>query len=123
MLMPVLPTVTTGKDKTRSIGASRPTMFSSRAAAVTAAGAIGVGIGLGLQSMAANLISGFIIIFGGKVRKGDWIKVEESLGMITDIHPLSTRESTSLDGVGNGGRGPSRAFCTRSASLCLPLLP
>jgi small-conductance mechanosensitive channel len=58
------------------------------------AGAIGVGIGLGLQSMAANLISGFIIIFGGKVRKGDWIKVEEAVGMITDIHPLSTRIRT-----------------------------
>jgi small-conductance mechanosensitive channel len=58
------------------------------------AGAIGVGIGLGLQSMAANLISGFIIIFGGKVRKGDWIKVDDGLGMITDIHPLSTRVRT-----------------------------
>jgi len=58
------------------------------------AGAIGVGIGLGLQSMAANLISGFIIIFGGKVRKGDWIKVEETVGMITDIHALSTRVRT-----------------------------
>jgi len=58
------------------------------------AGAIGVGIGLGLQSMAANLISGFIIIFGGKVRKGDWIKIEETIGMITDIHPLSTRVRT-----------------------------
>jgi len=58
------------------------------------AGAIGVGIGLGLQSMAANLISGFIIIFGGKVRKGDWIKVDEAVGMITDIHPLSTRIRT-----------------------------
>ena len=52
------------------------------------AGAIGVGIGLGLQSMAANLISGFTIIFGGKVRKGDWIKVEDGIGMITDIHLL-----------------------------------
>jgi small-conductance mechanosensitive channel len=58
------------------------------------AGAIGVGIGLGLQSMAANLISGFIIIFGGKVRKGDWIKVEDAVGMVTDIHPLSTRVRT-----------------------------
>jgi small-conductance mechanosensitive channel len=58
------------------------------------AGAIGVGIGLGLQSMAANLISGFIIIFGGKVRKGDWIKVEDAFGMITDIHALSTRVRT-----------------------------
>jgi small-conductance mechanosensitive channel len=58
------------------------------------AGAIGVGIGLGLQSMAANLISGFIIIFGGKVRKGDWIKLDDTIGMITDIHPLSTRVRT-----------------------------
>jgi small-conductance mechanosensitive channel len=58
------------------------------------AGAIGVGIGLGLQSMAANMISGFTIIFGGKVRKGDWIKVEEGIGMITDIHLLSTRVRT-----------------------------
>ena len=58
------------------------------------AGAIGVGVGLGLQSMAANLISGFIIIFGGKVRKGDWIKVEDAIGMITDIHALSTRVRT-----------------------------
>jgi len=58
------------------------------------AGAIGVGIGLGLQSMAANLISGFSIIFGGKVRKGDWIKVEDAIGMITDIHALSTRVRT-----------------------------
>jgi small-conductance mechanosensitive channel len=44
--------------------------------------------------MAANLISGFTIIFGGKVRKGDWIKVEDSIGMITDIHSLSTRVRT-----------------------------
>jgi small-conductance mechanosensitive channel len=58
------------------------------------AGAIGVGVGLGLQAVAAHLIAGFIIIFGGKVRKGDWIKVEESLGMITDIHLMSTRVRT-----------------------------
>jgi small-conductance mechanosensitive channel len=55
------------------------------------AGAIGVGIGLGLQSMASHLLSGLVIIFGGKVRKGDWIKVEEEVGMVTDIHLMSTR--------------------------------
>jgi small-conductance mechanosensitive channel len=55
------------------------------------AGAIGVGIGFGLQSMAANLISGFTIIFGGKVRKGDWIEVEGTPGEVIDIHVLSTR--------------------------------
>jgi small-conductance mechanosensitive channel len=58
------------------------------------AGAIGVGIGLGLQSMAANLIAGFIIIFGGKVRKGDWIKVDDGMGVVTDIHLVSTRVRT-----------------------------
>lgn len=58
------------------------------------AGAIGVGVGLGLQAVASHLIAGFIIIFGGKVRKGDWIKVEENLGTITDIHLLSTRVRT-----------------------------
>jgi small-conductance mechanosensitive channel len=58
------------------------------------AGAIGVGIGLGLQSMAANLIAGFIIIFGGKVRKGDWIKVDDGMGTVTDIHLVSTRVRT-----------------------------
>jgi len=32
-VMPVLPTLTTGNDSTRSIGSRRPIMFSSRAAA------------------------------------------------------------------------------------------
>jgi small-conductance mechanosensitive channel len=58
------------------------------------AGAVGVGIGLGLQSMAANLIAGFNIIFGGKVRKGDWIKVEDGMGVVADIHLVSTRVRT-----------------------------
>ncbi|TFG41986.1 MAG: mechanosensitive ion channel [Syntrophobacterales bacterium] len=54
----------------------------------------GVGIGLGLQNMAANLISSFTIIFGGKVRKGDWIEVEGTPGEVIDIHALSTRIRT-----------------------------
>ncbi len=48
------------------------------------AGAAGIGIGLGLQSTAANIISGFSIIFGGKIRKGDWIEVSETLGVVTE---------------------------------------
>ena len=36
IVMPVLPTLTTGKDNTRSIGSSKPIMFSSKAAAATA---------------------------------------------------------------------------------------
>jgi len=55
------------------------------------AGAIGIGVGLGLQNMAANVISGFSIIFGGKIRKGDWIEVGSILGEVTDIYLRATK--------------------------------
>jgi small-conductance mechanosensitive channel len=58
------------------------------------AGAIGIGLGMGLQSMAANVISGFMIIFGGKIRKGDWIEVGETMGMVTDIYLGATKVRT-----------------------------
>jgi small-conductance mechanosensitive channel len=58
------------------------------------AGAIGIGVGLGLQNMAANVISGFTIIFGGKIRKGDWIEVESMVGEVTDIYLRATRVRT-----------------------------
>jgi small-conductance mechanosensitive channel len=58
------------------------------------AGAIGIGIGLGLQGMAANMISGFALIFGGKIRKGDWIEVSGTIGMVTDIYLRATKVRT-----------------------------
>lgn len=58
------------------------------------AGAIGIGLGLALQSVASNMISGFSIIFGGKVRRGDWIQVGDTMGMVNDIHLRSTRVRT-----------------------------
>nr|MBL0716133.1 mechanosensitive ion channel [Desulfobacterales bacterium] len=58
------------------------------------AGAVGIGVGLGLQSLAANIISGFSIIFGGKVRKGDWIEVGGNLGAVTDIYLAATKIRT-----------------------------
>ncbi len=58
------------------------------------AGAIGIGIGIGLQNMAANVISGFTIIFGGKVRKGDWIEIGSTTGMVTDINLGATNVRT-----------------------------
>lgn len=58
------------------------------------AGAAGIGIGLGLQNMAANVISGFTIIFGGKIRKGDWIEAEGTLGTVTDIYLRATKVRT-----------------------------
>ena len=44
--------------------------------------------------MAANIISGFTIIFGGKIRKGDWIEVGETLGVVTDIYLRATKIRT-----------------------------
>jgi small-conductance mechanosensitive channel len=58
------------------------------------AGAIGIGIGLGMQNMAANVISGFTIIFGGKIRKGDWIEVGNTMGKVTDIYLRATQVRT-----------------------------
>lgn len=62
------------------------------------AGAIGIGIGMGLQTMAANLISGFTLIFGGKLRKGDWIEVSGTMGVVTDIF-LRATQVRSRDGI------------------------
>lgn len=58
------------------------------------AGAVGIGIGLGLKDMAANVISGFSIIFGGQIRKGDWIEVGDTLGVVTDIYLRATKIRT-----------------------------
>ena len=48
-------------------------------------GAIGVGIGLGLQKLAANYVSGFVILAEGSMRIGDMVKVDNFEGRITDI--------------------------------------
>ena len=54
------------------------------------AGAIGIGIGLGLQKIASNFISGVIIIFGRKVRKGDWVEIGDTLGVVQKVTLAST---------------------------------
>jgi small-conductance mechanosensitive channel len=58
------------------------------------AGAAGIGIGLGMQNMAANIISGFSIIFGGKIRRGDWIQVGDTMGTVLDIYLRATKVRT-----------------------------
>lgn len=58
------------------------------------AGAAGIGIGLGLQGIAANLISGFTIVFGRRIRKGDWVHVGDTMGVVTDIFLHSTKVLT-----------------------------
>lgn len=53
-------------------------------------GAIGVGIGFGLQKLAANYVSGFVILAERSMRIGDLVKVDTFEGRITDIHTRYT---------------------------------
>ncbi len=48
-------------------------------------GAVGVGIGFGLQKLAANYVSGFVILAERSMRIGDSVKVDNFEGRITDI--------------------------------------
>jgi small-conductance mechanosensitive channel len=48
-------------------------------------GALGVGIGFGLQKLAANYVSGFVILAERSLRIGDTVKVDGFEGRITDI--------------------------------------
>jgi small-conductance mechanosensitive channel len=48
-------------------------------------GAIGVGLGFGLQKLAANYVSGFVILLERSLRIGDHVKVDGFEGKVTDI--------------------------------------
>jgi small-conductance mechanosensitive channel len=63
-------------------------------------GAIGVGVGFGLQKLAANYVSGFVILAERSMRIGDNVKVDGFEGSITQInarytvvHSVTGRES------------------------------
>ncbi|HSV35291.1 MAG TPA: mechanosensitive ion channel domain-containing protein [Ramlibacter sp.] len=60
-------------------------------------GALGVGLGFGLQKLAANYVSGFVILFERSIRIGDTVKVDNFEGVVTDIKTRYT-----LIRAGNG---------------------
>ena len=53
-------------------------------------GAVGVGVGFGLQKIAANYVSGFVILAERSLRIGDMVKVDGFEGRITDIRSRYT---------------------------------
>lgn len=53
-------------------------------------GALGVGIGFGLQKLAANYVSGFVILAERSMRIGDNVKVDGFEGQITHINARYT---------------------------------
>ncbi len=63
-------------------------------------GALGVGLGFGLQKLAANYVSGFVILSERSLRIGDTVRVDNFDGVVADIktrytliRSLSGRES------------------------------
>jgi len=48
-------------------------------------GALGVGLGFGLQKLAANYVSGFVILLERSLRIGDVVRVDGFEGVVTDI--------------------------------------
>ena len=64
-------------------------------------GAVGVGIGFGLQKLAANYVSGFVILAERSMRIGDNVKVDNFEGRITDIKARYTviRSATGRESI------------------------
>jgi small-conductance mechanosensitive channel len=73
-------------------------------------GAIGVGIGFGLQKLAANYVSGFVILAERALRIGDMVKVDNFEGRITDI---STRFTTVRSLGGRESLVPNEMLITQ----------
>lgn len=53
-------------------------------------GALGVGLGFGLQKIAANYVSGFIILLDGSIRIGDFVTVDNRQGVVKAIESRCT---------------------------------
>ena len=64
-------------------------------------GAVGVGIGFGLQKLAANYISGFVILAERSMRIGDSVRVDGFEGIITQINARYTvvRSSSGRESI------------------------
>ncbi|HZV54475.1 MAG TPA: mechanosensitive ion channel domain-containing protein [Rhodocyclaceae bacterium] len=64
-------------------------------------GALGVGLGFGLQKIAANYISGFIILLDRSIRIGDLIAVGQDRGQVTRITTRYTvlKGQTGIDAI------------------------
>jgi small-conductance mechanosensitive channel len=64
-------------------------------------GGLGVGLGLGLQRLAANYVSGFVILAERSLRIGDLVKVDNFEGRITDINTRYTvlRSATGRESI------------------------
>ncbi len=72
-------------------------------------GALGVGLGFGLQKLAANYVSGFVILFERSLRIGDTVRVDGFEGVIADI---KTRYTLIRAGSGRESIVPNEKLIT-----------
>ena len=73
-------------------------------------GALGVGLGLGLQKLAANYVSGFVVLVERSVRIGDHIRVDGVEGQVVDI---KTRYTLIRDASGRESIIPNELLMTQ----------
>ncbi|MBF5006442.1 mechanosensitive ion channel family protein [Diaphorobacter caeni] len=73
-------------------------------------GAMGVGLGFGMQKLAANYVSGFVILLERSLRIGDNVKVDGFEGRITDI---KTRYTLIRAGNGRESIVPNESIITQ----------
>jgi small-conductance mechanosensitive channel len=73
-------------------------------------GAVGVGIGFGLQKLAANYVSGFVILFERSLRIGDTVRVDNFEGVVADI---KTRYTLIRSGSGRESIVPNELLITQ----------
>jgi len=73
-------------------------------------GALGVGIGFGLQKLAANYVSGFVILLERSLRIGDFVRVDGFEGRVTDI---KTRYTLVRAGNGSESVVPNELLLTQ----------
>ena len=78
-------------------------------------GAVGIGIGLGLQKLAANYVSGFVILAERSLRIGDVVKVDNFEGRITDI---SARFTVIRAANGRESIVPNEMMITQRVENC-----
>ena len=72
-------------------------------------GALGVGLGFGLQKLAANYVSGFVILAERSLRIGDTVKVDGFEGVVADI---KTRFTLIRAGDGRSSLVPNEKLIT-----------
>ena len=80
-------------------------------------GALGVGLGFGLQKLAANYVSGFVILLERSIRIGDNVKVDGFEGRITDI---TTRYTLIRAGNGREAIVPNESLISNRVENLTP---